>query len=164
MRYRFLDRVPAIDAEAGTIRTIKNFPRTADYYDGTFRGEGEVPGSLILETVAATGSFLLVVRSGYTALGLLLKVSRAQFVRPLWAGERLRTDACITGIQGDLGAIVAPEFPIAEVHASADSESGAVVTSVMLFACLPLPLIFGERHQSVLDDSLELLGLRDVRP
>jgi 3-hydroxymyristoyl/3-hydroxydecanoyl-(acyl carrier protein) dehydratase len=164
VRYRFIDRVPAIDAAAGTITTVKTFPRTADYYDGTFRDEGEVPSSLILEAVAATGSFLILVRSRYYALGLLLKISRSHFTRPLRSGERLVVEAGITGIQGDLNAIFAPDFPIAEVHATARTEAGEVGSSNMLFLCLPMGLIFGEWKDIVLDDSLELLGLRDARP
>ncbi len=164
MRYRFIDRIPAIDAVAGTITAVKNFPRTAEYYDGTFRRESEVPNSLILEAVAATCSFLLLVKSGYAALGLLLKVNRADFPKRLQAGERLLIEARIAGVQGQLNAIAAPDFAIAEIHANASSDGERVASSIMLFVCLPMPLIFGERHREILDDSLELLGLRDERP
>ncbi len=164
MRYRFIDHVTALDATAGSITTAKTFPRSEDYYDGTFRCQDEVPSSLILEAVAATGSFLLLVRSRYVALGLLLKLARARFIRPLRSGERLLVTASITGIQGDLAALSAPEFPVAELHAAARSDDGEIGESDMLFLCLPMELIFGSQKDRVLDDSLELLGLRDARP
>jgi hypothetical protein len=95
MRYRFVDRILEIDAHGvGTITTSKAFARSEEFFDGTFRRHDEVPTSLVLEAMAAAGSFLLTVKSRYQVHALLLKVNRAAF-RPVLATPAGR--AILTG-------------------------------------------------------------------
>jgi len=167
MRYLFIDRVLEIDAHGGgTITISKAFPRSEEYFDGTFRRQDEVPSSLILETMATAGSSLLTARSRYQAHALLLKVGRAAFRRPAHAGDRLVVRSRLAGIQGDWARPDAPpdSFPLAEVHAQAFVGADPVADAAMLFVCLPLALTLGPAREGALADILELLGYTDSRP
>lgn len=167
MHYKFIDRILEIDAHgSGTITTRKTFPRSEDYFDGTFRRQEEVPTSLILEAIAAASSFLLIVRSRYRAMGLLLKLARARFPRPLLAGDRLVVRSRIVGIQGDWTdpAVAPPDLGMAEIHTRATSEDALVAEAEALYLCVPMTWVFGSRKDAVLTGALELLGCADKRP
>jgi 3-hydroxymyristoyl/3-hydroxydecanoyl-(acyl carrier protein) dehydratase len=167
MRYLFIDRILEIDAHGGgTITTRKTFPRTEEYFDGTFRGQNEVPSSLILETMATAGSSLLTVKSRYQAHALLLKVNRADFRRPIQAGDCVVVRSRLAGIQGDWAQPDAPtdSFPLAEVHAQAFVGAEPVADAALFFVCLPFALTLGSRREEALAGILELLGYSDSRP
>jgi 3-hydroxymyristoyl/3-hydroxydecanoyl-(acyl carrier protein) dehydratase len=167
MRYLFIDRVLEIDAHGGgTITISKAFPRSEEYFDGTFRRPDDVPSSLILETMATAGSSLLTAKSRYQAHALLLKVERAAFRRPAHAGDRVVVRSRLAGTQGDWARPDAPadSFPLAEVHAQAFVGADVVADSVLLFVGLPLALTLGPRREEALAGILELLGYTDGRP
>jgi 3-hydroxymyristoyl/3-hydroxydecanoyl-(acyl carrier protein) dehydratase len=168
MRYRFIDRVLAVDAQGpGTIRTSKVFPWSEDYLEGTFRRAGEVPSSLVLEALAAAGSLLLAVRTRWRAHGVLLKVARAEFRRPVSAGDPLIVEVAIRGLQGDCGAEATstePEAGMAQLTARGVVGQTAVVAADMLFLCVPMAWSFGPEADRVVTELLELIGLADARP
>lgn len=167
MRYLFIDRIVEIDARGtGTIVTSKAFPRSEEYFDGTFRREDEVPPSLILETMAMAGSSLLTIKSGYESHALLLKVNRATFRRPIRAGDRVVVRARLAGLQGAWRGPQDPadSFPLAEVHAQASVGAEPVADASLFFICLPLVLTLGTRREAALAGILELLGYTGSRP
>jgi 3-hydroxymyristoyl/3-hydroxydecanoyl-(acyl carrier protein) dehydratase len=165
MRYRFIDRILAVDAAAGTIRTCKVFPRSEDYLDGTFRREGEVPVSLVLEALAAAGSLLLAIRGGYHAHGVLLKIGRAAFPRRVRGGDRLTVEAGIRAVQAlGNGEADRPGTEMAELAARGRVDDVLVVEAEFLFLCVPMAWSFGPGHAQVLTELLELIGLADARP
>ncbi len=162
MRYRFIDRVLAVDAHgAGTIRTSKAFARSEEYLEGTFRRAGEVPASLVLEAMAAAASLLLAVRSRYRTHGVLLKVARAEFAPPPSAGERLTIEAAIRAVQD---ARDASEPGMAEITATCRTEERTVGSAELLFLCVPMAWSFGPEADRVVSELLELIGLADARP
>ena len=167
MRYRFVDRILEIDAHGvGTITTSKAFARSEEFFDGTFRRQDEVPSSLVLEAMAAAGSFLLTVKSRYQVHALLLKVNRAAFPRPVRAGDQLIVRSRLAGFQGDWdrpdasGAV----FGVAEVHAACTVGADPAADAALLFVGLPLSRTLGGRREQVLTGMLELLGYVDTRP
>lgn len=167
MRYRFVDRILEIDAHGvGTITTSKAFARSEEFFDGTFRRHDEVPSSLVLEAMAAAGSFLLTVKSRYQVHALLLKVTRAVFPRPVLAGDQLIVRAGLAGFQGDWDRPDTPGavFGVAEVHAACAVGTAPAADAVLLFVGLPLSRTLGARREQVLTGMLELLGYVDTRP
>jgi hypothetical protein len=167
MRYRFVDRILEIDAHGvGTITTSKAFARSEEFFDGTFRRHDEVPSSLVLEAMAAAGSFLLTVKSRYQVHALLLKVTRAVFPRPVLAGDQLIVRAGLADFQGDWDRPVSPGavFGVAEVHAACAVGTAPAADAVLLFVGLPLSRTLGARREQVLTGMLELLGYVDTRP
>ncbi len=167
MRYRFVDRILDIDADGvGSITTAKAFPRSEEYFDGTFRPENEVPSSLILESMAATGSLLLTAKSSYRAHALLLKINRAVLHRPVLAGDSMIVRSRVTGIQADWGRPDASgdSFGVAEVHAQCSVGEDLVADASLFFLCLPVSRTLGAKGEEVLTGALELLGYTDTRP
>jgi 3-hydroxymyristoyl/3-hydroxydecanoyl-(acyl carrier protein) dehydratase len=167
MRYLFIDRIVDIDARgSGTIVTSKAFPRSEEYFDGTFRREDEVPSSLILETMATAGSSLLTIMSRYRAHALLLKVNRAVFRRAVRAGDRVVVRARLADLQGEWDRLDGPAdaFPLAEVRGQASVGVEPVADASLFFVCLPLSLTLGPRQEPALAGILELLGYTDSRP
>jgi 3-hydroxymyristoyl/3-hydroxydecanoyl-(acyl carrier protein) dehydratase len=167
MRYRFVDRILEIDAHGlGTITTSKAFARSEEFFDGTFRRQEEVPSLLVLEAMAAAGSFLLTVKSRYQIHALLLKVNRAAFLRPVLAGDQLIVRSRLAGFQGDWdradasGAV----FGVAEVQAECTVGTDPAADAALLFVGLPLSRTLGGRRNEVLTGMLELLGYVDTRP
>jgi 3-hydroxymyristoyl/3-hydroxydecanoyl-(acyl carrier protein) dehydratase len=166
MRYRFVDRILEIDAHGvGTITTSKAFARSEEFFDGTFRRHDEVPSSLVLEAMAAAGSFLLTIKSRYQMHALLLKVNRAAFPHPVRAGDQLIVRSRLAGFQGDwdrsdaLGAV----FGVAEVHAACTVGADPAADAALLFVGLPLSRTLGARREQVLAGMLELLGYVHMR-
>lgn len=166
MRYVLIDRVLAIDSRgAGTIRACKLFPRSEDYYDGTFRPEAEVPASLVLEAMATTGSLLLASRDRYETHGVLLKVSRATFPGRVLAGDRAIVEGRLVAVQPTGSAEAgAADFGVAQVALRSLVEERLVAEADLLFLCVPMAWSFGARHVQVLTDLLDLVGLADTRP
>ncbi len=165
--YKFVDRILEIDAHgAQTITTCKTFPRTEDYLDGTFRRQGEVPASLILEAIASASSFLMIVRSRYRAMGLLLKLARARFARPLLAGDRLVVQSRVVSVQGNwIDPTTEPQdLGMAEIHARGTAAGALVAEAEALYLSVPMVWMFGSRKEEILTDALELLGCADARP
>jgi 3-hydroxymyristoyl/3-hydroxydecanoyl-(acyl carrier protein) dehydratase len=167
MRYRFADRILEIDAHgAGVLSAAKSFPRTDEFFDGTFRRENEVPSSLVLECMASAGSFLLTVKSRYRTHALLLKVNRAAFARPVLAGDRMIVRSRVVGTQGDWsGPEARPDASgVAEVHARCRVEGREVADAALLFLCVPLSRTLGARAEEIVNGMLELLGFGETRP
>jgi 3-hydroxyacyl-[acyl-carrier-protein] dehydratase len=167
MQYRFIDRIAEIDSEgAGTVTTIKAFPRSEDYFNGTFREANEVPSCLVLEAMAAAGSFLLTVRSRYRALALLIKVNHATFRRPVLAGDRMIVRSQILGTQGDWGEREASAQAGGMAQTSAECFVGdtRVAEADLLFLCVPMEWTVGSSMERTITSYLDLMGLADDRP
>ena len=158
MRYRFTDRILAIDYGAATIRTCKTFPRTEEYYAGPFRADAEVPFSLILESMASSAAIFLIVRSGYRVHPLLLKIGRAGATQAVWAGERMTVDAQIVATQGDwLAASGAVGTVQAVVESRVDGQPRA--EAEMLYFCLPMVWSLGPQMPKSVREFQEIFDL-----
>lgn len=167
MHYHFADRILEIDAHgAGTITTRKTFPRTEDYFDGTFRPSDEVPPSLLLETMASAGALLLSVRSRYRAHALLLKVNQARFLGPVFAGDQVEAHSRVVATQGDWSADSGPDqtVGVAQTLGRIFVDATQVAEADILFLCIPLTWTFGSRMEDIVTDYLDFLGLADARP
>jgi 3-hydroxymyristoyl/3-hydroxydecanoyl-(acyl carrier protein) dehydratase len=167
MQYRFIDRVREIDAEgAGTLTLVKTFARSEDFFNGSFREPNEVPSSLVLETMASAGSFLLTVRSRYRALALLIKVNHAAFSRSVLAGDRVTVRSQLLGIQGSWGENEGPvqAGSLAQAFIRCFVDDTPVAEADLLFLCAPIVRTAGPSMERTVSGYLDLLGLADARP
>ncbi len=167
MRYRFIDRLCEIDASGeGTLTLVKTFARSEDFFTGSFHTPDEVPSSLVLETLASAGSFLLTVRSAYRALALLIKVNHAAFGRSVLAGDRLTVRARLLGMQGDWGEnggpVRAGSLARASVRCLVDDTPAAEADLLLL--CVPMAQVAGPNLERTITGYLDLVGLADARP
>ena len=167
MHYQFIDRILEVEVHgAGRIVLVKTFPRTEDYFNGTFRRPEEVPSSLVLEAMASAGALLLAMRSDYHANAALLKVNRATFPRPVSAGAELTVRLGLTASQGDWTGSADPHHAAGMAQALAQGFVGGtqVAEADMLFLCVPMAWVLGSGREKVLTHYLELMGLADARP
>jgi 3-hydroxymyristoyl/3-hydroxydecanoyl-(acyl carrier protein) dehydratase len=167
MHYHFADRILDIDAlGAGTIMTRKTFPRTEDYFDGTFRPQDEVPSSLLVETMASAGALLLSIRSRYRAHALLLKVNWARFLTPVFAGDQVIAHSQVVATQGNWSGEPGSDQAVGVAHTLGRIlvEDRQAAEADILFLCIPLAWTFGSRMEDIVTDILDLLGLADARP
>ena len=167
MHYHFADRILEIDARgAGTITTRKTFPRTEDYFDGTFRPRAEVPSSLLLETMASAGALLLSIRSRYQAHALLLRVNQARFLGPVLAGDQVTAHSRVVATQGNWSEGSGPDQTVgmAQTLGRIFVDQTQVAEADILFLCIPLAWTFGSRMKDIVTDILDFLGLADARP
>jgi acyl dehydratase len=116
--------------------------------------------------MASAGALLLSIRSRYRAHALLLKVDRAQFSRPVLAGDRVTIRARVVATQGNGAARdeAEPGVGVAQIAAQTWVGEGAVAEADILFFCVPLAWTFGSRMEDVVTDILALLGITDARP
>ena len=167
MQYRFVDQVVHVDAHgAGTIETVKTFPRGEDYFEGIFRSQQEVPSSLLLESMAFAGAFLLCIRSGYTLLGVLLKVNQAIFTCPVVAGERVSVRSRLVSTQGDWTGGPELDQPARLAQTIADCSVGGkqVAQADLLFLGVPLEATLGSRKEEMLATLMELAESAGAAP
>ncbi len=98
-RYPFLlvDRIVALDTEAGTIVGIKNVTINEPFFGGHFPGQPIMPGVLILEAMAQTGGMLLMNHLGSDGakIALFVGISNAKFRKPVVPGDQLRFEVTL---------------------------------------------------------------------
>lgn len=83
--FQMVDRIEAIDAEAGTVAVRSVVPSASPIFEGHFPNHPLMPGVLLIETMAQTSGFLLMARQGFAKLPFLVNVKDAKlrtFVEP----------------------------------------------------------------------------------
>lgn len=107
MRFRFLDGVASTDGvQNGKIVTQVTFPLSEDYVGGPFHNAGQIPFTIILEALAASGGRLIEVVTKDKAVALMVKVEDASFLSMVNAGDKLLVHSEILGLQDKTGARV----------------------------------------------------------
>lgn len=83
--FQMVDRVEAIDLDAGTVSVRSTVPAKSPVFEGHFPGMPLVPGVLLIETMAQTSGMLLLGVNNCTAMPFLMMVDSAKmrtFVEP----------------------------------------------------------------------------------
>lgn len=83
--FQMIDRVEAVDLDAGTLRATSTTPETSPVFEGHFPGMPLVPGVLLIETMAQASGFLLLAATGFAEMPFLASVDKAKmrsFVEP----------------------------------------------------------------------------------
>ena len=90
--FQLVDGVTEMDAGAGTVTCVGTVPETSTVFEGHFPGHPLMPGTLLIEAMAQTSGYMLLVRHEFERLPYLIQVGRARlrtFVEP---GEALTID------------------------------------------------------------------------
>ncbi len=90
-RYPFLmiDKVIELDIENGILVAQKNVSINEAYFQGHFPGTPIMPGVLLLEALAQTGSLYVQLKEPTGKVGLLLNIKNAKFRQPVRPGDIL---------------------------------------------------------------------------
>ena len=83
--FQMVDRIDAVDLEAGTIAVRSTVPAKSPIFEGHFPNHALLPGVLLIETMAQASGFLLMAGNGFAKLPFLVNVKDAKlrtFVEP----------------------------------------------------------------------------------
>ena len=117
MKFRFLDGVVSSSSDGeGKVVTHVTFPQSEDYLATPFHEAAQVPSTIVLEAMAASGGRLIELVSENRAVGLMIKVDEATFIAPVCAGERMLIHSELLGMQHRDGS----EVGLARTRSQAD--------------------------------------------
>lgn len=94
--FQMVDRIEALDPQAGTIRTTCKVPTQSPVFLGHFPGFPRLPGALMIETMAQTGGWLVLARLRFSRMPFLTRVESAKLRRFVEPGESLDGVATLT--------------------------------------------------------------------
>ena len=135
MKFRFFDGVISSSLEGeGKVVTHVTFPQSEDYLATPFHEAAQVPSTIVLEAMAASGGRLIELVSENRAVGLMIKVDEATFIAPVCAGERMLIHSELLGMQHRDGS----EVGLARTRSQAFVADRTVAEARIAFLCLPM--------------------------
>src|ERR1022692_4911969 len=93
--FQMVDRIEALDPQAGTIRTTCQVPVQSPVFIGHFPGFPRLPGELMIETMAETGGWLVLAKLRFARMPFLTRVESAKLRRFVEPGETLNGEATL---------------------------------------------------------------------
>jgi len=136
MRFRFVDQIT--EWRSGKfIAGLKTVSLEEYTLREAFGADPSLPETLVLESILQLGNWLIILTSDFQQMGMLARIDRVQFIRPLRPGEtlrmrvkvvRFREDGVLfdgSGLVGDKPAIrgtgcLAPLVPLDDYEDPAD--------------------------------------------
>jgi 3-hydroxyacyl-[acyl-carrier-protein] dehydratase len=92
-QFQMVDRIVVLDAGAGIVQADCLVPEQSPVFEGHFPGSPILPGVLMIEAMAQTGGWLLIVLQQFTRMALLAQVRQAKLRAMVLPGEHLRAEA-----------------------------------------------------------------------
>jgi len=129
MRYQFIDRVVAFSPEPPMLTITKTFPPTDDCFTGPV--PDAVPVSLLIETLAMAGGYLILRSKSPDRLPVLLKVEDAVVTDRVLPGETVTATVTLRGITGMEEPTV-----MAQTDGEVSVSGRPVLRSGLLFVCV----------------------------
>jgi len=91
--FQMVDRIVVHDPDARTIRMEGLVPDQSPIFEGHFPGYPILPGVLMIETIAQTGGWLVLMHLRFAAMPFLLQVEKAKMRSFVSPGQTLETSA-----------------------------------------------------------------------
>ncbi len=120
-RYPFLlvDRVEEVSDDR--VKGYKCVSFNEPYFQGHFPENPVMPGVLLIEAMAQTGAFLVLLKPEYKdKLAYLIGIDKARFRKPVFPGDKLEIEAKLLRFRGTVGKIKTTAFVNKEVVAEAE--------------------------------------------
>ncbi|MBI2989157.1 MAG: hypothetical protein HYY45_20540 [Deltaproteobacteria bacterium] len=135
MKFRFLDGVISSTTEGNEkIVTHVTFPESEDYLASPFHEPSQVPSTIVLEAMAASGGRLIEIVSQSRAVALMVKIDEARFAARVRAGQRMLVHSELVGMQDKDGLKVG----LARTRNQAFVADQPVAEARIAFLCLPV--------------------------
>lgn len=135
MKFRFLDGIVSSSSDGqGRIVTHVTFPESEDYLNTPFHKPLQVPFTIVLEAMAASGGRLIEVVSQDKVVGLMVKVDEVNFTASVSAGDRMLVHSELLGMQDREGLKVG----LARTRSQALVGDRPVAEARIAFLCLPV--------------------------
>lgn len=93
--FEMVDRIEALDLDAGTVRASCVVPIASPVFEGHFPGHPILPGVLMIEAMAQTGGWLVMAKLGFERMAFLASVKEAKMRRFMRPGQALTTEATL---------------------------------------------------------------------
>ncbi len=87
--FQMLDRVVAVDVGGRVARAVCTVPLKSTVFEGHFPGYPLMPGVLLIECMAQTTGWLVMARTGFSAMPFLAAVKEAKFRTAIFPGDPL---------------------------------------------------------------------------
>jgi 3-hydroxyacyl-[acyl-carrier-protein] dehydratase len=91
--FQMVDRIVAVDPQARTARAECVVPDASPVFEGHFPGHPLLPGALMIETIAQTGGWLVLVMLRFQRMPFLAQVKEAKLRAFVIPGQALEAEA-----------------------------------------------------------------------
>jgi 3-hydroxyacyl-[acyl-carrier-protein] dehydratase len=91
--FEMIDRIVALDREAGRIQATATVPQASPVFEGHFPDHPLVPGVLLTETMAQASGYLVLAVKNFAQMPFLMGVDKARFRDFVGPGAELSIDA-----------------------------------------------------------------------
>lgn len=118
--FQLVDRILALDVNAGTVRTECHVPDASPVFEGHFPGYPILPGVLMIEAMAQSGGWLVMGALRFTRMAFLAQVRAAKMRTFVTPGQRLEGEVSL--LHEGSGYAVASGRLLAEGRTIADAE------------------------------------------
>jgi 3-hydroxyacyl-[acyl-carrier-protein] dehydratase len=127
--FHLIDRVDAVDREAGTIRASAQVPTRSTIFEGHFPGYPILPGVLMIESMAQTGGNLILVLENFMRMPFLAQIEQAKLRKFVDPGTALDISANLVHLGSGY----------AVTQAQVEVDSCVVAEASIRFRTLPFP-------------------------
>jgi 3-hydroxyacyl-[acyl-carrier-protein] dehydratase len=127
--FQMVDRIDAVDGAAGTISARAEVPRQSTVFEGHFPGYPILPGVLLVECMAQTAGYLILVLEKYQRMPFLAQIETAKLRRFVEPGTALSVRASLIHLGSGY----------AVTKADVSSEAGPVAEAGIRFRSMPFP-------------------------
>lgn len=103
--FQMVDQVSELDTETQSIRCTAKVPDDSTIFQGHFPGYPLMPGTLLVETIAQAGGFLLMALNDYQQLPILMQIVKAKIRDAVPPGAVLEVDAKVLQVSSGIAAV-----------------------------------------------------------
>ncbi len=147
--FQMIDRLHAYDAAAATLSIGATVPKSSPIFEGHFPGYPIMPGVLLLETMAQTSGFLLLLLNRMAQMPFFAGVKKGKFRQFVLPGAEMDSRAKIVH-QGSGYAVTSAEILVA---------GKSVCEAEITFGLVPFP---APELEAYLRGQMERLGLTEA--